>query len=61
MNALITYLHHVREEFAHIKWPTRQTALAHTLVVMVIAAIISAWVGVLDYGLSSAVSRIIGV
>lgn len=60
MNAITTYFKHVREEFAHIVWPTWETALAHTLVVIVIAAAIAAWVGVLDYGLGSVVGRIVG-
>lgn len=60
MHALTSYLRHVREEFAHIVWPTRRTAIAHTLVVVVIALVIAAWVGVLDYALQSLVSRVVG-
>lgn len=60
MNALITYLHHVREEFSHINWPTWETALAHTLVVILIAALIAGWVGILDYAFGDVVSRIVG-
>ena len=59
MNALISYLKHVREEFAHIVWPTRQTAIAHTLVVIFIAAAIALLVGLLDYGFASVVNHII--
>lgn len=59
MNALITYLKHVREEFTHIVWPTRHTAIAHTLVVILIAAIIALMVGLLDYAFGSVVSRVI--
>jgi len=60
MTALATYLRHVREEFSHIVWPTRRKAIAHTLVVILIAVIIAAWVGVLDYALGIVVSRIVG-
>lgn len=60
MNALITYLQHVREEFAHIVWPSRRRAIAHTLVVIFIAAAIALLVGLLDYAFGSVVSRIIG-
>ena len=59
MNALVTYLKHVREEFAHIVWPTRRTALAHTLVVICIAAIIALLVGLFDYMFGLVVSRAI--
>jgi len=60
MNALISYLKHVREEFTHIVWPTRHTAVAHTFVVIFIAAAIALLVGLLDYVFSSVVSGIIG-
>jgi len=59
MNALVTYLRHVREEFAHIVWPPRRTAVAHTLVVIFIAAAIALLVGLLDYAFGSLVSRTI--
>lgn len=61
MNALTTYLRHVREEFKHIVWPTRHKAIAHTLVVIVIAAVIALLVGVLDFIFSGVVGRVVGV
>ena len=59
MNALISYLKHVREEFTHIVWPTRQTAISHTFVVIFIAAAIALLVGLLDYGFGAIVNHII--
>ncbi|MBI5406022.1 preprotein translocase subunit SecE [Candidatus Kaiserbacteria bacterium] len=56
----LTYLKHVREEFAHIVWPTNRTAVAHTLVVLFIAAAIALLVSLLDYVLNLSVSRIAG-
>jgi len=61
MTALTTYLRHVREEFTHIVWPTRETATAHTLVVILIALVVAVWVGILDYGFSTFVSYLVGV
>ena len=58
--SLITYLKHVRDEFAHIVWPSRATALAHTLVVIFIAIAIEALVGILDGVFSAFVSRVAG-
>lgn len=60
MHALTTYLKHVREEFSHIVWPSTNTAISHTLVVLVIAALIAAWVGALDFVTSEVVSRLVG-
>ena len=57
---MLTYLKHVRDEFAHISWPTTRQAVAHTLVVIVIAIIMAAWVAALDYFFTSIVSRFIG-
>ncbi len=60
MTSLLSYLKHVREEFAHIVWPTNRTAIAHTLVVVLIAAAIALLVGVLDGAFSAVVSRVAG-
>jgi preprotein translocase SecE subunit len=60
MNALTTYLKHVRAEFTHIVWPSRQKAISHTLVVVLIAAIITVLVGLLDLVLSGVVGRVVG-
>lgn len=60
MTALITYLKHVREELAHVAWPTTRTAVAHTLVVILIVIIIAAMVGIFDYLFTGIVSRIVG-
>lgn len=60
MTSPLTYLKHVREEFVHIVWPTNRTAIAHTLVVIIIAISIALLVGLLDYVFSFGVSRIAG-
>lgn len=56
----ITYLKHVREEFAHIVWPSTRTAIGHTLVVIGIAAAIAVLVSVLDSVFRLVVSGLIG-
>ncbi len=60
MRALISYLKHVRDELQHVVWPSTHTAIAHTLVVILISAVIAALIGILDYIFSGVVSRIIG-
>jgi len=60
MNALTTYLRNVREEFKHIVWPSNRTAIAHTLVVVLIAAVVAVIVGLLDYVFGLAVSHVVG-
>jgi len=61
MTSPFTYLKHVREEFAHIVWPTNRTAISHTLVVIFIAVAIALLVGILDYVFGLGVSRVTGV
>jgi preprotein translocase SecE subunit len=56
-----TYLRHVREEFAHIVWPSTNRAIAHTIVVIVIATVIAILVAILDYALGGIVSRALGL
>lgn len=60
MTSPFTYLKHVRDEFAHIVWPTSRTAVAHTLVVIGIAVAIALLVGLLDFVFSSVVSQLTG-
>ncbi|MFA6414535.1 MAG: preprotein translocase subunit SecE [Candidatus Paceibacterota bacterium] len=61
MTSPFTYLKHVREEFAHINWPSNHTAISHTLVVIVIAVAIALLVSVLDFVFGLGVSRVTGV
>ncbi len=60
MSSLTTYFHHVREEFKHIVWPTRRKAIGHTLVVIVIAILITLLVAAADYLLGGVVSGLVG-
>ncbi|MDE1919594.1 MAG: preprotein translocase subunit SecE [Patescibacteria group bacterium] len=60
MYSPFTYLKHVREEFAHIVWPSNRTAIAHTLVVIVIAVVIALLVAVLDYAFGGVLSKVVG-
>jgi preprotein translocase SecE subunit len=57
---MLDYFKHVRAELAHVAWPSTRTAVAHTLVVIGIAVVISLFVGFLDYVLSGIVSQIVG-
>lgn len=59
MTSPFTYLKHVRDEFAHVVWPSNRTALAHTLVVIGIAAAIALFVSLLDFLFQLGVTRVI--
>lgn len=45
----ITYLTEVKQELAKVTWPTRQQTIELTMVVIVISAIIAAFMGAADY------------
>lgn len=61
MTAFTTYLKHVRDELQHVVWPTTRTAVAHTLVVMFLSALIALLIGVLDYFFGGVVSGLLGI
>ncbi len=61
MHALISYFKHVRDEFAHITWPSQRKALSHLLVVIIIAATIALFVGLVDSALQGVITRVLGV
>lgn len=61
MASPLAYLKHVREEFAHIVWPTNRTAIGHMLVVLIIALVIAALVAALDYVFGLGVNAVTGV
>ncbi len=60
MTSPFAYLKHVREEFTHVVWPSNRTALAHTLIVILIGIMIALLVSLLDYMFGLGVSGITG-
>jgi len=52
MSKLTDYFKGAREELAKVVWPSRQTTMNHTLVVILISVIVAAFLGAADYGLS---------
>ena len=59
MTALVTYIKHVREELGHVEWPSRQEAIGHTLMIILVSALVALLVGVLDYVFGQAVSSVV--
>lgn len=56
MKNLANYLKNVRAELGHVVWPSRKTALSHTLLVVVLSAFTALLIAVLDYLFTSVVS-----
>jgi preprotein translocase subunit SecE len=55
------FLSEVWIELRKVHWPTRQETLAATAVVLVVVAIVSLWLGVIDGILSVLFTRFFGV
>ncbi len=60
MNALVSYLKHVRAEFQHVTWPTRRVAVSHTLIVILITIVTAALAAVLDSAFTGALRAFFG-
>ncbi|MDO8183733.1 MAG: preprotein translocase subunit SecE [bacterium] len=56
---LITYLKETRGELAHVNWPTREQAIAYTLIVIGISALVAILLGAFDFIYTSIIKLII--
>ncbi len=59
MNHFLSYLKNVRGELSHVVWPKPKTALMHTVLILLISALVAVFIGVLDYLLTSLVGVIL--
>jgi preprotein translocase subunit SecE len=55
MKQFFTYLKNVRAELGHVVWPSRKTALSHTVLVVLLSALVALVIALLDYILTGAV------
>jgi preprotein translocase subunit SecE len=55
----IQFLREVKVELKKVTWPTRKQTLGSTAVVIVLVMIISLFLGMVDIGLSSLVSKVL--
>lgn len=59
MTSFISYLKNVRAELTHVVWPKPAQAVTHTILIVIISALIAVFIGVLDYVFTGVVSRFI--
>ncbi len=55
----IEYLQEVQSELKKVTWPTRKQTLGTTLVVIVLVAIVSIFLGLFDYGFSQLIHAVL--
>ncbi len=56
----LQFLREVRSELKKVNWPSRKQVIGSTAVVLVMVLLVSFFLGVVDFGLSSIVQFIIG-
>lgn len=59
MNTFFTYLKNVRGELAHVVWPTRAQAILHTILIIVISALVALLLAGFDYIFAGVVSQFV--
>lgn len=60
MNGLVSYFKNIRQELTHVVWPSWQTGVAHTILIILVSALVAVFIGVLDFLLTRLVSAIVG-
>ncbi|MDP2812471.1 MAG: preprotein translocase subunit SecE [bacterium] len=59
MNKITNYLKGAREELAKVVWPSRETTINHTLVVIGVSVFVALFLGLIDMILSKVLELII--
>lgn len=59
MKSFVTYLRNVRGELSHVVWPDRTQAIIHTVLIILVSAVVALYIAGLDYVLAGVVNRII--
>ena len=59
MKPLIEYVKAVRDEFAHVTWPTRNQAIAYTALVIGISLFVAVLLGGFDFIFTFGVEKIL--
>ena len=59
MNALTSYLQNVRNELAHVVWPTPRKAIMDVIAVVLISTIVALLISGLDYVFTGLVNYVL--
>lgn len=55
----INYIREVRAELSHVSWPTPRQTVMYTLIVVGISVVVSAYLGVLDFGFELLLKKLV--
>ena len=59
MKALTSYLQNVRNEMAHVVWPTPRRAITDVIAIVIISTIVALLIAGLDYVFTYAVNYVV--
>ena len=59
MNSFFTYLKNVRGELAHVVWPGRNQTILHTVLIVLISALVALLLSGFDYVFAGLVNQFI--
>lgn len=59
MNKIANYFKGAKEELSKVIWPTKQTTINHTIMVIGVSIAVAIFLGVIDLGLSKVVETLI--
>lgn len=54
-----TYLKNVKGELTHVVWPSRKTAISHTVLIILLSAFAAVFIAFLDFVFTGAIGRLI--
>lgn len=57
---ILRFFQEVKVEFTKVSWPNSRELWQSTLIVFVVSAIVAAFIGVVDLGLSKVVTLVLG-
>jgi preprotein translocase subunit SecE len=60
MNKIKIFLSDARIELRKVTWPTRKQTIASTSVVILVVFIVSAFLGIVDFGLAKLIKLVLG-
>ncbi|EKD49413.1 MAG: hypothetical protein ACD_63C00150G0002 [uncultured bacterium] len=58
-NKTITFFKEARVELAKVAWPSRQTIIKHTLIVIAVSLVLAAFLGMLDIGFAYVIQNFV--
>lgn len=60
-NPLFTYVKESKEELRKVAWPSRKVVINDTLVVVGTSVVMASFFGVIDYGLSKGLEKLLAL